>query len=1193
MKVLKGTLSFVMGIIIGILLFVISIGGAVFALASGTTIGQLQNTVGVEVINEDSEIFDESIWDMVKLILEDVQNLDELNLKTLIEKYGLPIPSEISGIDITKLFEYPLAQIPDNLDKVINSVTLEDIGTLIGVDFSSYGIPVLKNNLNNNVQTALDTVLAGFSNVDNLTLRYIEQNFGLSLSSELFDILKDSKVSNYGEILYSLSLSELLNIDTDIFIPNGTNSVYTQVNHYEKINKNEFNLIKPNAKKYIQSVENKKVKYKELRFAKNENGEYFVDNSSNSEDFDVQNNKKDYYRLIEFENYDENQSYDDSTEFFIKSYKNKFINIDGEYHLKMDNYFSLNQLYFSDNDLSTLNSKVNSNQINIVKEFYYKDKENNFIKMPEYGLNSEALANSDSLLEKGLDGYLKIHDGNSQPAIQKIAESTIKELSQNSSQIMNLKLKDIFVIDENSSNLLITMQDKTLAELIDATDNLNVSNIIPISQDAYVKDENGQFVKVVLEEQYKAYQPSFDNGLQRYNLTYLASDNGVYVLYEGNYYIFNNQDTRFENCQRYNKNYIEDENGNFVKQATKSYFTLYSPELHENYTRYKNIDGYIFANKSQLENGTDLFRFNYETQQMVDYQELENGDIFCLNNASSKILQRLANVSLTDFNSTINNITLGEILDIDTDIYIKIAENYDDMSIFNTNMNYFYFENGIYKNANVFDETFRTEHQNISIYKISKNGNGNAILKRLAFIKINNIASSMTEIISQTYLQDLLSISQNYAVRNFDGSNEDDVARFIVDKNINYTTTLDTVDNYYTFVYDTNGNFYKTSELFLPANIKQIKEDGNSISFGYSKVYEGTNVLEGKAKVLEKSLEQNIYYKNNENEYVFNPAITTYLANKGNFDNLYYRDTTLANLTLNTHYVDNLYVRILGQYIAYDNTNPAHIDMDKYFRYSNGYFVVSADSEQSALTKYVYDYSLNNFVETVSFDANDQVYIKITADANGNYYYSQLDSNFDAENDITYSKKLCDEIYSENENGNFVFINNKYIEYDNLVHNGIQRYSKYYGYLANLSQVALKNGDTYETFISNNKVEIATEKSATVLCAFARQKATINSLDDVFKSFTLADIMQIEPQSIFNEEDIKNSSIANLNMVLQTKLNNMTIKELLEWGNISNLQPQVYEILKDITIIDFFSSLEYNVESGTINVNILKLYHIE
>lgn len=62
MRVLKGTLTFILGMVLGIILFVLAIGGAVFAVGSSMTVGQLQESLTQEeVIAKDSALYSQNL----------------------------------------------------------------------------------------------------------------------------------------------------------------------------------------------------------------------------------------------------------------------------------------------------------------------------------------------------------------------------------------------------------------------------------------------------------------------------------------------------------------------------------------------------------------------------------------------------------------------------------------------------------------------------------------------------------------------------------------------------------------------------------------------------------------------------------------------------------------------------------------------------------------------------------------------------------------------------------------------------------------------------------------------------------------------------------------------------------------------------------------------------------------------------
>ena len=77
MRVLRGTLTFVLGMIIGIILFVLAIGGAVFVVGTSVTVGQLQQKITQEeIIAPDSALYGQTVLDAVKSLINDINGID-------------------------------------------------------------------------------------------------------------------------------------------------------------------------------------------------------------------------------------------------------------------------------------------------------------------------------------------------------------------------------------------------------------------------------------------------------------------------------------------------------------------------------------------------------------------------------------------------------------------------------------------------------------------------------------------------------------------------------------------------------------------------------------------------------------------------------------------------------------------------------------------------------------------------------------------------------------------------------------------------------------------------------------------------------------------------------------------------------------------------------------------------------------
>ena len=195
-------LNFVIGMIVGMILIVVAVLGAIFAAASLVSIGQIENTLGTDIFDDESSVNDKSVLEFVQALVGDLQKLDGLTINRLKTDYGLKIPSELSGIDISVLFDYPLTQVGDHLGDIVNNMTMRDVGEFLGMDFENdYDLPVLKDNLDNNVNVALDNILKSIDS-ETATLYTIERDFGISLDesgeNKLFSTLYYTPLNTFG-----------------------------------------------------------------------------------------------------------------------------------------------------------------------------------------------------------------------------------------------------------------------------------------------------------------------------------------------------------------------------------------------------------------------------------------------------------------------------------------------------------------------------------------------------------------------------------------------------------------------------------------------------------------------------------------------------------------------------------------------------------------------------------------------------------------------------------------------------------------------------------------------------------------------------------------------------------------------------------------------------------------------------------
>ena len=370
MKVLRGTLTFVLGMVIGIILFVLAIGGAVVALGTSITVGQLQSNFTEEgPIAADSDLYNQTILDAVKNVMADMQGVSSgsVSLQTLYQHYGLSILNGISGIDFTskEFYSAPVKDILNDLSIVVNSFTLDDVSKLADINFSDFNLPILDDNLDKNVKSAIENIMGSLNG--DISVRKIKDNFGIDIGVEdnkLIATLQDVSLSAFGAVVNAITLDKLLEVDSDTFIPKGENLVYQKVDKYEEVSKSD--LANANyapalgVETYISGAidtdndgTTDKLAEKELRYVKktvkNENGEenekYVVDNSCYAEGFSADENETTYYRHVQ---YVVATSTSNAASLYIVAYANRIATFNGAtYTLVSKGFVPLTDITFS------------------------------------------------------------------------------------------------------------------------------------------------------------------------------------------------------------------------------------------------------------------------------------------------------------------------------------------------------------------------------------------------------------------------------------------------------------------------------------------------------------------------------------------------------------------------------------------------------------------------------------------------------------------------------------------------------------------------------------------------------------------------------------------------------------------------------------------------------------------------------
>ena len=618
MRVLKGTLTFILGMVLGIILFVLAIGGAVFAIGSSMTVGQLQESLTQEeVIAKDSALYSQKLIDAIKSIIGDVKDIKSLSLKTLYEHYGISVLNGISGIDFTEkeFYSLPISELIDDTSKIVNSFTLSDISKITDVDFSSYGLPVLDDNLNNNVKTALDNIMSSLNG--DLTIRSINDKFGIDIGvgeNALLAAVQDVALSNFGSVVNAMMLDKILNVDSDTFVKVGENDVYVKADRYDVVSnadlQNSAYTAPVGVETYIAGATDSDsdgtadtLVEKELRFVKkitqdadgNEVVKYVVDNSCYATDFNAETNEKEFYRHMQYEKYSRA-----SDEYFVLSYANKIVEVGStSFTLYTKGFLSLNDVYVSVGGsvvpfgLGVSGAKITlGSTLRKTEEGIFENSERYFVFDVPVDKNTKLRAFEDGTVPVYTDCYERVHVGSSEQILQLVAYMTVTELknaddllnsltvgdvvSSDSSKIVNalkdcklkdigtkintLKIDDVIDINDESSIAMksLAAHGATLDNIDTIVNELSIGELMEVTYDVYQAQADGDFVKVDLFVPYNEYLEIHKTA---------KSENGLFVKDASDNYVSTTDETGdvYVNIGRY---------------------TLYDSEKHAGLDRY-------------------------------------------------------------------------------------------------------------------------------------------------------------------------------------------------------------------------------------------------------------------------------------------------------------------------------------------------------------------------------------------------------------------------------------------------------------------------------------------------------------------------------------------------------------------------------------------------------------------------------
>lgn len=1124
-------LNFVIGMIVGMVLLVVAVAGAVLAAGTLVSVGQIESTLGTDIFDDESSVNDLTVLELVQNLVKDLQNLDGFTIEKLKTDYGVKIPDEISGIDITPVFGYPITEVPNHLGDIVNNMTLRDVGEFLDMDFETEypDLRVLQDNLDEKVNVALDNVLSSIDD-EKMTVYTIERDFGLSLGeNNLITTLKHTPLSSFAAVMDHLPVGTVVDADSDLFVAEGAVALFIVTDEFVEVPAGELTSSLADegsvAETYIAGADENGIIYREMRYVMNDDGTYEPDNSCYASSFDAAANTETYYRHIVYTAYDSAATYGEGTVFAVKTFLNDFVS-DGEggFVLADGGFFTLDNV-FTDLYGTTLNAYILSDA-SVVKEggldlaaldLYVSvtndDDTTSLRPADTFGVDPAVTVDDDTRLDDNFTGWVRIHVGDADPAMQVIAGETISTISGATDAITALKLGEVLDIDESSAKILQTLADTPINKMSDALDTITLADATDIAMSEYVEAQDGD---------------------------------GAYVK-------------------------VTSESGG-------TYYTLYNPSVH----------------------GTDVTRYD---------RTVSDGD-------ASVALQRLAGTTIPNISAAFSGMVLGDALNIEVDTFAPVEG-----ALVGGETYYIFNELG-YPERVVYE--YGKSDPTAAYFERTSEGEGNAVLKQLAYVKIDNVSEAMDGIIENTLLSDIIDVVEYAVIEVTDVSGDPDASyeQWFFEHDAVYTVGTGEDTKHYTFVYDGNGKYYMTDVVYLPATDGQKAQFANgNITFSYVSNGGYTDLRE-----LLTARGGNIYFKSTEDGetvYKTNPALLAYYIAQSDLDALkgtYSRvegasgESVTSDVPVYTNVAETAYGGLyvfnegtvadmnvsFGGYTLYNAANPAHWGAELFFKYSDGFYPASSEViENGGYT--LYTYAPGGFTEASDPTGSDEeYYVKLAAktedgrtEADGGtlldlYYFTLIDENFE-ESYTVYANRECDTVYVKDEGGEWVKVGSEWVAFDenDPEHEGLDRFNAVIGYIGNS---AANDGGVELDRLSHTAVtNTIEEKSPTILITLLQRQVTIGSLNDTIDTLTIGELMEIEPGSVFDNDVLRNATIENLSEKVSSLFTDMTIGTLLEYANVS-VSSEIAYILQDVKIADFFGALKY--QNGQLTVNMGKLFGV-
>lgn len=694
-------LTFILGLVVGVLLVGGTIAGVVYYAVAAVSVNDVENYTKQEFtfIDKDAEIRNKSILDIYDMVKGG--NIKETTVSDA---------KRIFGIDIIKILENSLeitvddksretlgalkvADVfkDDNLKVVLNCFTLGDVLKKTGIDTTT-GLaskPIVQEHISEPVIDGFNALLKSLE-INEMTIAEMQYLLGVSFGAGgVLDTVANVKIGDLNSAINNIKFEDVLpDFDRDLYTEwdyqnntavlyrrsraqfpqktliaaNGTSEYFEYVSNDKKVSGETYYLLDADAGTIkVSDAGNWKLKAgAELPYFKNR-----YDKSGNQNRFGIAYVvPEDSHGMTVTERYDADYSTKNESGLFYYEYD--FVTAT---EAGVEYFYRVGAAVRTKIQDATGTEPAKYAEIIEWRGYVETTKADYFEAEPwkTYGYSRDGKVTDEELQEHpstdSLARYALMHVGKSEPVLKALADETLNTLD---GAIGDMKLGQVIEITDDSADILKKLKDSKISEIDKDVKNVKVGDIMKVvSVTTAEKATDGAYIALPALPAGKEYKDTF--------ITAKDGDKTVYLV------------------------------------------------------KYK--DGLAFTGD----------RYNIT-------EKASNGVVVAL---ADKTIGELQTAGIDDL---VNAARLSSVMDIDGDVFV-LDSTADAKFILDEDA---HGENGFFRLAAA-GETAE--------YKRVYEGDGNAVVKKLSTIGINNIAARMDDVVNSTLLKEVVEVKERYKLK--------------------------------------------------------------------------------------------------------------------------------------------------------------------------------------------------------------------------------------------------------------------------------------------------------------------------------------------------------------------------------------------------------------------------------------------